>query len=610
MAIYHIRAASGSRTGGQSAGAKWDYISRDGRYLLHQDQALFQESGNMPEWAQADPRLYWRAADEHERANGRLFQGLEFALPRELDQQQQIDLAKRFSRQLTCDVNGQYFPFSLAIHGGKGTNPHCHLMISERVNDGIARSPETWFRRAAPKGKDPAAGGARKTVDLRHKDWVIVVRQQWERAANRALEEAKRRERIDHRSLAEQRIERLPQVHRGPERRDEQYPWQEQRPPRPRPQWEQRIQAVDAANAELRAIGTDRAATQHEIKSAQAEIARLEALHQVRQTAIDEARKAQQERVQAGYEKRQAAREAAKIKTKQPEPLAPPATMPRVPAAPATPSRPPQTLPAPPALPPPPADRELPQQLQSLARWTTGAANANLDRLRWTARETPVGTTARHLWEKEHPDTVTAWREAQEQLAAADTALRLAADEHTAWWRTHTWMIVVVRFYQPKQLRDIDARIADAMQQAHAAKTKISRIDDRFRDESPSYEARAQEVAHAHRTLELVREYQPELREKWAQNDQRDPTATLNFIRQQQQYWCDVAAREQERDRRAAERAKKQEPQRSPQEPPARTAPQHPSYPQQGESVHDWTQRTTPKKQQRPERDDDYGPSR
>ena len=42
----------------------------------------------MPEWAQDDPRTYWAAADENERANGRLFRDIEFALPKELFERQ------------------------------------------------------------------------------------------------------------------------------------------------------------------------------------------------------------------------------------------------------------------------------------------------------------------------------------------------------------------------------------------------------------------------------------------------------------------------------------------------------------------------------------------
>ena len=33
----------------------------------------------------------------------------------------------------------QRFHYTLAVHRGKGENPHAHLMISERVNDGIER---------------------------------------------------------------------------------------------------------------------------------------------------------------------------------------------------------------------------------------------------------------------------------------------------------------------------------------------------------------------------------------------------------------------------------------------------------------------------------------
>ena len=41
-----------------------------------------------------DPRSYWEAADEHERVNGRLFRNVEFALPRELNEGDQVELAR------------------------------------------------------------------------------------------------------------------------------------------------------------------------------------------------------------------------------------------------------------------------------------------------------------------------------------------------------------------------------------------------------------------------------------------------------------------------------------------------------------------------------------
>ena len=54
----------------------------------------------MPEWAQDDPRAYWRAADEHERANGSLYREVEFALPKELSADERKALAVGFASQL------------------------------------------------------------------------------------------------------------------------------------------------------------------------------------------------------------------------------------------------------------------------------------------------------------------------------------------------------------------------------------------------------------------------------------------------------------------------------------------------------------------------------
>ena len=69
----------------------------------------------MPEWAQADPGKYWEAADENERANGRLYSEVQFALPKELSEPQRRELAGRFAARLT---GGEKLPYTLAIHRG------------------------------------------------------------------------------------------------------------------------------------------------------------------------------------------------------------------------------------------------------------------------------------------------------------------------------------------------------------------------------------------------------------------------------------------------------------------------------------------------------------
>ena len=213
-AIYHLNVRTGSRSKGQSARAAAAYIQREAEYSRERettDELLYTESGHMPAWAEADPTTYWDAADLHERANGRLFQRVEVALPTALTTVEQRELAVGFARHLTDD---EQLPYTLAIHAGAGTNPHCHLLISERTNDGLERSPEQWFRRY--NAAEPEQGGARKTTALHPKAWLAETRAAWAEQTNQALAEAGSALRIDHRSLAAQGIERVPGVHLGP----------------------------------------------------------------------------------------------------------------------------------------------------------------------------------------------------------------------------------------------------------------------------------------------------------------------------------------------------------------------------------------------------------
>ena len=230
MAIFHLDVKTGTRGGGQSASAKYDYLGREGRYAKDAEELEYKESGNLPQWAEDDPGKYWQAADEHERTNGRLFQQVEVALPVELDERQRRDLAGSFAERLTRE---ERLPYTLAIHRGgeAGENPHAHLVISERANDGIERSAEQWFKRA--NGKQPERGGAKKSRTMMDKHWIAETREVWGREANLALERAGQEDRVDHRSLAAQRDESLargdleraaelsrePSVHRGPQKR-------------------------------------------------------------------------------------------------------------------------------------------------------------------------------------------------------------------------------------------------------------------------------------------------------------------------------------------------------------------------------------------------------
>ena len=225
MAIFNLTASIGSRTGGASASAKFDYIAREGEYARDGFELREKESGNMPSWAAESPREYWTAADEYERANGRLYREVHVALPVELDADAQRALARRLAQDLAA---AERLPYTLAIHEGEGRNPHAHVMWSERGNDGRDRSAETWFKRA--NTKDPVRGGARKSVAANSRDWLPGLREQWAERVNDALARSGREERVDHRSLAARAEEamargdedlaaelaREPNVHLGP----------------------------------------------------------------------------------------------------------------------------------------------------------------------------------------------------------------------------------------------------------------------------------------------------------------------------------------------------------------------------------------------------------
>ena len=231
VAVYHLKVGFGSRAGGQSARVKNEYIEREGRYAADGEEREHVEHGHMPAWAQDDPHAYWQAADAHERANGRLYSEVQFALPGELDAGGRRELAGAFAAKV---CGGEQLPYTLALHKGaaetpdKPDNPHAHLMFSERGNDGIARDAAQWFKRHNPKA--PAQGGARKSRAAKAGDWLDTTRQAWEQTANRALEQAGRAERIDGRSLPNRRdaahregdleraaeLSREPNVHRGP----------------------------------------------------------------------------------------------------------------------------------------------------------------------------------------------------------------------------------------------------------------------------------------------------------------------------------------------------------------------------------------------------------
>jgi hypothetical protein len=170
----------------------------------------------MPSWAEDDARVYWDSADLYERANGRLYISADFALPLDLDTDDQTALASSFAHELTDE---EHLPYTLAIHSvrdanGDEHNPHAHLMISERQNDGIDRDPAEWFRRANSANSN--RGGAPKSRTFHGREWMAHARERWAQRTNQMLEARGRDERVDHRSYERQGVDREPGEHYGP----------------------------------------------------------------------------------------------------------------------------------------------------------------------------------------------------------------------------------------------------------------------------------------------------------------------------------------------------------------------------------------------------------
>jgi hypothetical protein len=198
MAIVHVSFKSSSKA--PPAAAHAQYIAREGQYQQRGGVELV-ESGNMPEFAQADPHVFWVAADAHERANGRTYTELQIALPRELNPMQREELAREATRELL----GDRFAYTMAVHTPLAKDnmeqPHMHLMFSERAVDASTRrlAEDRFFKRNGAK-KDPAWNDRNKPDEVREK-WVEMM--------NGAMQKAGIELRVDARSWAEQGREDL-----------------------------------------------------------------------------------------------------------------------------------------------------------------------------------------------------------------------------------------------------------------------------------------------------------------------------------------------------------------------------------------------------------------
>lgn len=216
MSHYHFEIKSGTRG---SATDHLAYITRKGRHSARGD-LVATEHGNMPEWAEHDPELFWKASDKYERKNASPYRDITIALPSALVPKQNVELARDLIKVI---ANSK--PFQAAVHSSTSSlegksNPHVHVMISDRLPDGIARTPEQTFKRHDPV--HPERGGRKKgsggLTRMQLRDHVLAQRKIVADTINAALEKHGHDLRVDHRSLRGQGKQRDPERYLGPVR--------------------------------------------------------------------------------------------------------------------------------------------------------------------------------------------------------------------------------------------------------------------------------------------------------------------------------------------------------------------------------------------------------
>ena len=149
-----------------------------------------------PAWATNSGQLWNRVEASEKRADAQLAREFILALPKELSTDEQFQTAVEWAKKELV-TSGMVAEISLH-HPKNGKNPHVHILCTMRKIDG-----ENFAAKKSREWNDVAV--------------LAKQRESWAESVNAALEKAGRPERVDHRSLKDQGIDRLPEPKIGKE---------------------------------------------------------------------------------------------------------------------------------------------------------------------------------------------------------------------------------------------------------------------------------------------------------------------------------------------------------------------------------------------------------
>jgi hypothetical protein len=227
VAIYHLHVGYVSRATGRSAVAasayraaeklknEYDGISHDYREKSNAINSAAYHSGErlgefdytrkrgvvhteimLPEYAPKyflDRAALWNAVEKMEtRKNSRTARNIDVALPVEFNRQEQIEVMREY-------IQNNFVKYGMiadfAIHDKSDGNPHAHILLTTRNVD--------------------KSGFKSKNRDWDKVQYLLMWRENWAKVCNEKLQDKELDERIDHRTLEAQGIDREPTIHIG-----------------------------------------------------------------------------------------------------------------------------------------------------------------------------------------------------------------------------------------------------------------------------------------------------------------------------------------------------------------------------------------------------------